>query len=289
MVVLENDILRVHINERGAELTSIYNKVTRLEYLWKGDPAYWGKHSPVLFPIVGALKENTYYHNFKAYVLPRHGFAREKMFEAESVTGNQAVFSLSSDQETLAIYPFSFRLYLSYTIQGNELSASYRVVNTGDEKMYFSLGAHPAFAVPVVDGDSYSDHYLEFDQPEHTNRWSINPEGLLSGNSELFLNNESRIRLKKELFYKDALVFKDLHSTKISLRSDKHAHGLEMIFAGFPYLGIWAAKNADFVCIEPWCGIADNEHGTQKLKDKEGIEAVDTGEEFRRTWSIALF
>lgn len=289
MYIIENELLRVSLQTRGAELTSVYHKLLGLEYLWDGNPAFWGKHSPVLFPIVGGLKENTYFYKNQSYQLPRHGFAREKHFSVAQQTGTSISFSLTDDEETWMVYPFTFELTIVYTLEESSLVVGYEVKNKMNEDMYFSIGAHPAFKVPLVGVTYYEDYHLRLASPGTVERWTVSPDGLIEEIPAPFLQNDSTIHLTKELFLQDALVFKNLPANLISLRSSKHAHGLDFHFDGFPYLGIWAAKNADFVCIEPWCGIADSVNTDQQLKHKEGIIKLDARERFNREWKIVLF
>jgi galactose mutarotase-like enzyme len=155
--------------------------------------------------------------------------------------------------------------------------------------MLFSLGAHPAFKVPLIEGTSYTDYTLEFNSTESAPAWKISPEGLITGETVPTLQNTSRLALRKELFYGDALVFKNLKSDSISIKSTKHNHGLDFAFAGFPFFGIWAAKNADFVCLEPWCGIADSVDHDQNLSNKEGIQHLTSGKSWTRNWSIKCY
>ncbi|MBS1574038.1 MAG: aldose 1-epimerase family protein, partial [Bacteroidetes bacterium] len=254
MYTIENEIVRVVIKSAGAELESIYNKHTALEYLWDANPVFWAKKSPVLFPLVGTLKKDTYYFEGKSYLLSRHGFARDMDFVVTSQQKDSVTFLLESNNSTLTKYPFSFRFSIIYTIAENQLRVTYKILNTGNKKMFFSVGGHPAFKVPLAVNTAYPDYYLQFNKPETTGKWPISKDGLIQKTPEPFFNNSTHLPLTKDLFYKDALVFKHLNSDKISLLSDKTPHGLEFDFTGFPYLGIWAAKNADFVCIEPWCG-----------------------------------
>lgn len=288
-VVLENHILKVSIHEKGAELFSVFNKKTQLEYMWSGDPAFWGKTSPVLFPIVGTLKKDTFFHNDRSFSLSRHGFARDKVFDIESKTIDHVTFRMESSIDTLSRFPFSFALRITYQIKDNLLTVLYDVVNEGNHTMYFSLGAHPAFKVPLVEATSYEDYFLEFNTTENAAAWEISPEGLITNVTKPVLQNASRLSLKKELFYKDALVFKNLKSDSISIKSTRHQHGLDFAFAGFPFFGIWAAKDADFVCLEPWCGIADATNHNQQLVSKEGIQHLDAGKSWSRNWSIKCF
>lgn len=289
MTLIENDILKVSIKTKGAELDSIHNKETNLEYMWIGDPAFWGKKSPVLFPVVGTLKNDIYYYNHKEYSLTRHGFARETDFMVTAQTSSSAQFTLQSNEITFSKYPFSFRFDVIYSLKADKLLVNYKITNTGNDSLYFSVGGHPAFKVPLINDTVYNDYYLEFNKPETAGRWPISKDGLIESSPAPFLNNKNRLSLSKELFYNDALVFKNLVSDKISLRSEKITNGLEFDFAGFPYLGIWAAKNADFVCIEPWCGIADSVTSDQQIVDKEGINKLAVKEIFERSWSVRTF
>jgi galactose mutarotase-like enzyme len=289
IVTLENVLLKVSIKSKGAELNSVVKKDNGLEYMWSGDPAVWGKTSPVLFPIVGTLKDNTYFYNDKPYTLSRHGFARDAEFEVTEQKQQKASFVLRESEASLLNYPFHFELILTYELDNDFLKTSYEVRNTGTGKMYFSLGAHPAFSVPLVEGTVYEDYYLLFDQRENAGRWPISKEGLIQQAPIDFLNNSSRINLTRTLFYEDALVFKHLDSHKISLLSDRSPHGLDFYFSGFPYLGLWAARDGNFVCIEPWCGIADSVDHDQQLIHKEGIETLAAGNWWKREWEVRFF
>ena len=288
-VSLENDHLKVRINEKGAELNSLISKDTGLEYMWSGDPAVWGKTSPILFPIVGALKKDTYTYENKSYNLSRHGFARDSIFQIVTKQDDSVIFSLSSTPASREKYPFDFELEIGYRLIADNLEVNYMVENKGTDVLYFSIGAHPAFKVPLVKGTNYEDQYLEFNEIENSGRWPIVAEGLVKNDPVPFLQHTSILKLTRTLFNDDALVFKDLKSDKISIKSKAHAHGLDFHFGGFPYLGIWAAKNADFVCIEPWCGIADSVLHDQELVSKEGIVKISKDESWMRSWKIRVY
>jgi galactose mutarotase-like enzyme len=286
MYIIENDMLRVQINPMGAELSSLFNKTNGLEYIWSGDALYWGKKSPVLFPIVGTLKNNQYFFNGKSYPMNRHGFAREKMFTVVSHSANSIHFELQSDEHSLQVYPFQFNFSLIYTLSSTSLSVCYQVKNKGNEGMYFSVGGHPAFRLPLTDKLVYDDYYLSFNKNEMAGRWPISPDGLIESTSVPLLENCNDLKLSKSLFYKDAIVLKHLESDEVQIKSDLHQGGVSFSFEGFPYLGIWAAKDANFICIEPWCGIADSVESIQVLTQKEGIEYLNAGEVFERTWRV---
>lgn len=289
MHTIENDLLKVSIHSKGAELSGVYHKALDLEYMWNANPAFWAKQSPILFPIVGGLKNNTYFFNNRAYELPRHGFAREQEFAVVERSADRIKFRLFSNEETLLLYPFPFELELTYELRDNTLVVSYHVTNPSEQELYFSIGGHPAFKVPLLENTAYDDYYLEFNSTETSKRWSVSPDGLIGDQPIDVFNNDSIILLKKELFSHDALVFKDLRSTQVALKCSKHEHGFDFDFTGFPFLGIWAAKNADFVCIEPWCGIADSIHTDQQLKHKEGIIRLGSEDTFHREWKLAVW
>jgi galactose mutarotase-like enzyme len=284
-----NNIIAIEVSEKGAELQSIYHKQHKLEYMWSGDPAFWAKKSPVLFPIVGGLKNNTYRYKGKEYQLGRHGFARDNNFELAEKTNSSLTFSLKSNEQTKAIYPFDFKFNIKYSLQENKVQVTFIVENTGSENLLFSVGAHPAFAVPLAKGTQYEDYYLQFSQSEDAGRFPLSLEGLIETTPTALLKNENCLPLKKELFYKDALVFKHLKSDAIAIGSDKTSHGTKVSFPDFPYMGIWAAKDADFVCIEPWCGIADSVNAAGNLEDKEGINILSPKGRFEVGYGIEVF
>jgi galactose mutarotase-like enzyme len=288
MFSISNNQLTINIHPKGAELQSIFSKVKQQEYMWSGDAKFWSKHSPVLFPIVGTLKHDTYYFEEKPYKLLRHGFARDMNFSITAQTETSITFTLLSDESTLAKFPFKFEFNISYTLTGSKLNVTYNVVNTGEGDMYFSIGGHPAFKLPLNNLAAYNDYYLAFSKNENADRWPINDEGLIKNTPVALLKNTNQLPLTKALFLKDALVFKKLQSGKLKLVSVNDGDIFEFDFTGFPYLGLWAAKGADFICIEPWCGIADSEQTNQQLINKEGINKLNSKQVFERSWSITI-
>ena len=289
MFQISNEVLTVQISAAGAELQSIINNENALEYMWSGDPAFWGKKSPVLFPIVGGLKNGSYQHKGISYPLGRHGFARERVFTVRSHTTDSIRFSLVSDESTKEIYPFDFVFSVDYSLTNNRLTVKYIVENIGDETLLFSVGAHPAFKVPLVNGTDYDDYQLVFSNHETAGIYPLSAEGLIEKHAEPLLNNSNQIPLTKALFAKDALVFKELQSNYIGILNNQNSHGLKLHYTQFPFMGIWAAKNADFVCIEPWCGIADSVDASGELADKEGINQLEPAHSFERSWTVEVF
>jgi galactose mutarotase-like enzyme len=287
MITLENTFLTAVINPFGAELSSLTSKETAINYLWSGDAAFWPKHSPVLFPVVGALREGKFSYGEQEFSLGRHGFAREMSFDVERSGEGWVSLVLRSSAQTLSRYPFPFVLRITYTLDAAMLTVTYEVENPADQALYFSIGAHPAFNVPLVPGTGYEDYFLRFSEKETAGRWLLQDNLILE--EERFLEDQDTIQLKKELFYEDALVFKSIRSRSVSLLSDKTPHGLRFDLGGFPYLGIWAAKGAPFVCIEPWQGIADSVDHDLDITGKEGIVRLEGASFWSRSWAVEVF
>lgn len=289
MPLISNENISVQVASKGAELQSIFHKQSRLEYIWGGDPAVWGKHSPVLFPIVGELKNRTYIHKGKSYRLSRHGFARDMDFEVTEQDNASVTFTLTSDAATENVYPFKFSFSVKYRLHKNSVQIFFIVENAGDEVMLFSVGGHPAFNVPLVEGTVYEDYQLVFSHNEKVGRWPISKDGLLELEPAPLLENENVLPLRKELFANDAIVLKDLKSKSVTISSSKTTHGITVHFDDFPYLGIWETKGGDFVCIEPWCGIADSVGVSGRLEEKEGINSLQPSATFEVSYTIEVF
>jgi len=231
IITLSNTKISASINTIGAELIQL--KKDNQNYIWTIDEVFWNKTSPILFPIVGRLKNDSYTFKNKSYSLPRHGFARNFDFKIENKTKNSALFSLKSNAETLQQYPFEFELKMEYRLTKNSLEITYLVSNKSNEVMPFSIGAHPAFAIE----DSFSDYSLQFNEAEEFVSYELENEQF--SNSFRKINSENgQIHLNYSLFEKDALVFKHLKSEKLILLKNKQPH-LSVEFEGFPYLGIW--------------------------------------------------
>lgn len=287
MITLENDLLKATFNELGAELISLINLQTEKELVWEGNPDFWGGKSPVLFPTVGALKNDQYIFEGKTYEMPRHGFARRKFFEVKNSSETEIIFELNSDEETLKFYPFEFSLEIKYTLIKNRLTVSYNVKNTSQKEMYFSLGAHPGFAIDTKNGLKYDDYEITFSDDD---KLEIHPliDNLISKETKTINLENKTLPLSYELFAKDAWVMTNMKSKELILRNNRNNHKVIFTFSNFPYFGIWAAKNADFVCLEPWQGIADLEDHNQELTEKFGILKLEKNEEWKADWTVQI-
>jgi galactose mutarotase-like enzyme len=278
---ISNSNLTAQIKHFGAELFSLKNNQNE-EFIWEGNPEFWGKHSPILFPIVGSLKNNSYSSNGKQYQLNRHGFAREMEFELIEKTAESATFSLVSTIETKKIYPFDFELQLCYSLKANKLNIDYKVINKNDCIMPFSIGAHPAFALP----GNFEEYSLEF-QHDELLKFHLLEEGLISNNTEEILLKQQQLHLNHKLFENDALVFKTLQSKSISILKNANPL-LKVNFSDFPNLGIWTVQNAPFLCIEPWFGYSDTLTEYDDFSKKEGIQLLEKKGTFESNFSIEI-
>lgn len=290
--VLENDFLSISANNHGAELHSITGKKENTEFLWNGNPQFWKYHAPLLFPIVGKVKDNTYRIEKESYTLPQHGLGRLNKFDLIENNDNSLCFKLDYSDDTLKVYPFKFSLIVKYTLIDSTINISYTVKNLDDSTIYFSIGSHPAYMCPILEGESLNDYYFEFNKKEDAKIMLLNTSnGLFSGELKPFLKDENKINLSKELFKNDALVFKssELNSNIISLKSKNHNKFIEFDFTNFPYLGLWAPPTgAPFVCIEPWFGHADYESFNGDFKEKEGVLALKENQEFNCAYSVTI-
>lgn len=272
-LVLENDFLAVKINEKGAELASLYNKKNNIEYLWQADPTYWARNAPVLFPIVGKILNNKIQIKGHPYEMGQHGFARDLDHELKDHSAIKANFQLNANELTKAKYPYSFELHSQYELLENGIQISYKISNPSDETIYFSFGNHPAFNWPLNSNSAKDSYFLEFETEETANRiWFEN--GFITGEEKPYLNNEKIIKLYDDLFVNDVLIFKDLKSKSIALKSESSVESLNVSFEGYEYLGIWTTPGTPFICIEPWCGIADNSNKPVAYEEKEGVQQL---------------
>lgn len=288
---IDSDHLKVTIQKEGAELCSVISKKSGKEYIWQASPEVWGSHAPNLFPVIGGLKEGKYRYKGNWYEMPKHGFIRRnENLTVEEVFNDSISFLLHSEEVIKKIYPFDFQFRIQFSVTESTLTVSHQVINIGLEDLLFSLGGHPAFNCPIHENADYEDYHLEFDQEEYAETHLLDIEkGLVTNETELVLDNSAKLPLHKNLFDRDALIFKNLKSNSISLVHKNKGKVLSMDISDFPYLGIWAKPGADYICIEPWLGIADSVHHNQNLEDKEGIILLPKNQLFSAKYSIELF
>lgn len=281
ITTISNSYLSAKINHKGAELISL--KTNNKEYIWEGNPDFWGKHAPVLFPIVGTLKNNSYQINKNSYQLSRHGFARDMTFELIHKTESSATFSIQSSAETLKVYPFEFELQIQYSFEEKKLHTSYKIFNKSQSKMPFSIGAHPAFAL----NGNFENFAIQFEKEEPL-VYALLENDLISNQSKTLEKQENGVvKLNYSLFENDALIFKTLQSKSLCILKEQIPI-LKVHFQGFPHLGIWTKKDAPFLCIEPWYGYSDTNQSNGNLFEKEGIQTIEADETFQSKFTIEI-
>jgi galactose mutarotase-like enzyme len=285
---LANEVLQVGIKRKGAELCSLKTLHGDFDYMWQAEPAVWARHAPILFPIVGKLRNNAYQHHGKEYHLPQHGFARDMDFESRQINQTEASFRLVSSDATRVNYPFDFILDVGYHLEGSKLHTSWRVENTGKDVLPFSIGAHPGFNLLLEEGQTIADYSLHFEQPETASLLGLEG-GLLAGVRQAhYLDNSKLLPLSAHLFDDDALVFEGLKSRYVDLAKRDGSHLVRVSLEGFDYLGIWSKPGQPFVCIEPWCGVADSTNATGQLIEKLGLQLLPAGGVFEKQYTIGL-
>ena len=280
-ITLKSGEVTAKIISKGAELKSL--RVGSRELMWSADPAFWGKTSPLLFPMIGTLKDGKTLINGSEYKITKHGFARDLEFTPEDFNGSSAMFSLVQNDYTKAMYPFDFKFTVRYTVKADGITVTYRVKNNSDTDMPFCIGAHPAFATP---GDM-TDYHLEFPKIETA---AVPIYNLTTGlheenNRRELMNGATELPLSHEMFYKDVCYFDRIRSRQVQLLNKENV-GVRVEFPDFTSLGVWQAKDAPFLCIEPWCGSADFDDCTGVFAEKRGIEILAPGAEKPFTYAI---
>ena len=275
---LENNILKISVDTHGAELSSIFNKKENKEMLWHGDPQFWGRKSPVLFPVVGKYKNGKTTYNGKEYALGQHGFARDSEFTLVEQNETKLVFALESNEETLTKYPFKFRLVCSFELENDKIIVGWNVENTDDKTIYFSIGAHPAFYCEK------SKTVLTTNK-ENLKYSLVNSDGLYTPEK---YDVESSFVLHDNIFDKDALIIENSNVTEVSL-VDNDKKYITVNFDA-PLFGIWSPtkKNAPFVCIEPWFGRCDGADFNGDITEREWGNALNVGETWYKEYEIII-
>ena len=278
----KNGNIEITVESKGAELKALLKDGK--DFMWNADAKYWGKSSPVLFPFVGGCKEGKYTYKGIEYPMGRHGFARDNEFELVEIGENNLKFSYKSNEESLKVYPFNFEFIINYVITADGVNLEYEVFNKEDGEMYFNLGTHPAFMASEF---PVTDYYLEFSEPETLDLYTL--VGLtVAKETKPYLKNEKVIKITEDLFKDDALVFKGHKSEYLSLKNVNNSEEVKVSLKDFTWLGIWAPPGAPFVCLEPWCGVADMEDHNGDLTKKEAVNKLEKGGSFKRVMEIIV-
>ena len=289
--IIENSSLRLTFSTLGGELRSIVNKKNGKEYLWQGNPEFWTGRSPNLFPIVGRVKEGKYRLGEKEYAIKSpHGFVRISELEVREKTENSVEFGISSSEETLAAYPFEFDFSVKFTLEESKITVCYLIKNTDDKTMYFSVGAHPGFNIPINDGEKFEDYSIVFENDCEPNEVICENCFITGGKRPFALERKRIIPLRHNLFDNDAIILSDMQSRKLTVCSKKSENSVTVDFADFDYLGIWhkPMTEAPYICIEPWNGLPSEVISDEELTKKPAIIALESKNDYSAKYTIEI-
>lgn len=291
MITLENEELLVTVSEEGAELQKIYHKKEELDYLWDGNPEYWGRHAPLLFPIIGRLNEDKYKKDGKLYEMTQHGFARDKTFKVGSQSNESVEFVLEQDEDTLVHYPYDFKLTVTYTLKGSLLAVDYKVKNNSNEQMPFSLGAHPAFNVPLKKDESFDDYTVTINPREEAYYFESDPLPFRNGKRSVLGEMKNGVMALNHATFDEGLIIIDEPKMDTITLEGPEKHGVTLNVAEFPYVCLWTKEeaNAPFLCIEPFFGLPDIAGEIGELEHKGGVILLEEEQERNLGFTIDLF
>ncbi|MBR6397554.1 MAG: aldose 1-epimerase family protein [Lachnospiraceae bacterium] len=288
-ITIRNEFLTVTAAEKGAELQSV-KSADGTEYLWQGDPAYWTSHAPNIFPYVARLTEGKYILNGREYGFGNHGLVRYEELAVEEQTDTSVTFRLDSTEETKKKYPFDFVYRISYTLDGNTLKIGTRVENAGEGRMYFAVGGHPGFNVPMEAGTSFTDYCRVFDEEAHPYRIHLADSGAVTPLTTVYEMKDNKvIPLSHDLFDHDAVVL--THAAKtVKICSDRTSRAVTVSYPDFRYVGFWHKPKTDapYVCVEPWTSLPSREGIVEKLALQADLLSLDPGKVWETVWTVTI-
>lgn len=287
---IHNDAMTVTIDELGAQLMSI-TAADGTEYLWNGDPAYWTGRAPNLFPYVGRLTNDSYTYGGKTYQMTRHGFAKRTAFATADQGAANLTLRMTDTPESRESYPFAFQFDVSYVLEGSALVIVYAVENRGRETMYFGLGGHPGFRVPLEAGKSFEDYRLTFAHPSQPCRVLLSDAYMLSGHDAPYpLEGGTVLPLRHDLFDQDAIILKNFERT-MTLSAGEGTRGLTLSCPRMRYLGIWHMPKTDapYVCLEPWASLPSRQDVVEDLAQQNDLISLESGQRYENRWTITIF
>ena len=274
MLKIENGKYEVKINPMGAELSGLYGKAEKTEYMWQGIPEIWSGRSPILFPVVGRLKDDKYIYEGKEYKMPKHGFVRKELFKIKEQSEDSLTLTYKDYKKYYEAYPFEYEFSVKFEVTDKGVKVTHIVENLGDKDMYFSLGAHPGI-------ECGKGAYLEFPETESVRAYRFNDDKIIKEETDEFLPGTNIFKIYDETFVDDAYVLEGLKSAYVIVKAPELNRSVKVDFGGAPYLGVWAKPAAPYVCIEPWFGLDDDVFATGKIEEKKGIVKLPTKETFK--------
>lgn len=289
MQIIKNANLTVSISETGAEMHSVVHN--GLERLWCADPAVWNKHAPLLFPLIGRLRQGQYLLNGQPVDAPRHGFCRERAFEVVDANEASVAFRTTEDAETLACYPFPFTLDVIYTLDGDTIVKTHAITNKGETAMPFELGGHEAYAICLEPGETAADWFVQFDGGDRLEAFDMDAEGMLQLPKRVIDLQNGKLTKYPEQVGLDTIVLEDIPGSTATLACTKSSHSVTVDFPDFPYLGIWTMQDGQdprYLCIEPWSALPDGHFMSRELSEKPGVVSVAPGETITLTYRMTF-
>ena len=288
---IENDTIYIAMDDHGAELISIYDKKNDREILWQADPAYWKRHAPVLFPHVGKHYNNEYHYNGQIFQTHQHGFARDMDFSCIAQTDSSITHRLTATSETKSYFPFEFQFDITHTLRGRELTVTWSIANCDETTMYFTVGGHPAFRVPILPGTRQTDYFLLFQtDANHLNYILLDPKTgtAIKEKQHILSLNHGCAAITSNMFDQDALVFDGGQITWAAIGYPDKTPYISISCKGFPNFGIWSVPGAPYICLEPWIGRCDDLGFHEDISKKPGIIALPAHEIFERNYTITV-
>ena len=281
IITLKNEVLTVDISTKGAEIQKI--EKDGVNYLWSGDPAVWACKAPILYPICGGLRDDKFTYDGKEYTMPKHGFAKLSEFSVEASSDTGAVFKYEGNETHDKNFPFCHEFRVKYFLEGKSLKVTYHVTNKDNKTMYFSVGAHEGYATR----GGIEDYSIVFDKEETLDSYILDGN-LLEHNTLRIMENSKVLPLKYDFFKVDAIVFKHINSRKVTLKHNNSDYALSVEFPGHDFFVLWTKPGAEYICIEPWCGVQDPVDSDYNIINKEGIVSLDAGKVFEATHIITV-
>lgn len=286
---IKNDCLSVTLESFGAELRSIQT-TDGTEYLWQGNPDIWKGQAPNLFPYIARLTDGKYTCHGKEYEMKRHGFINSVELTAEEVKEDAITFRFDSNEETLKQYPFQFTYRITYALRDKVLTVTNQVENRGEGRMYFGIGGHPGFNVPLEEGLTFEDYFLEFSEKAHPWRVGFTPDCHPNGQDEAYpLEEGRRIPLHHDLFDNDAIVLKHA-DRQVTIRSDRGSRAVRVSYPDYSIIGFWHMnyKEAPYVCVEPWSSLPSRAGIVEELTQQSDLISLPEGKTYQNAWTIEI-
>lgn len=289
LITIQNDKISLTVDTLGAQMMNLKSSSGR-EFLWQGDPKYWAKRAPTLFPFIGRLTNNSYRFHGRVYPMGSHGFAATSEFSVAEQTEDGLTLVLDSNDESRKQYPLEFSFSVSYQLCGSSVKITYGVRNRSDEVMPFGVGGHPGFCVPMNEGERFEDYYLEFSQPCQPDRVGFTPKVYLNGHDEAYpLQDGKRLPLSHEMFDEDAVILKNM-AKEVTLRSKTCGCAVTVGYPQMNYLGIWhkPLSDAPYVCIEPWTSLPSRQDVVEEFTCKSDMLHLLPGKTYENCWTITV-